>query len=90
VVVGGVVFFVVGGVVRGRRLLGAVTGCDGVALGSGAGKLVAAAGSWASALSRGWVVRSTGRIATLASTMLVAVATHQPAIGVHRKDRTEP
>jgi hypothetical protein len=61
------------------------------ASGSGAGKLVAAAGSGSmldSAVSPGEVPRSTGRMATEASTMLVAVAASQPAMGVHREDRT--
>ncbi|GIE96631.1 hypothetical protein Ari01nite_40960 [Paractinoplanes rishiriensis] len=81
----------VGAVVRGLREVGAVVGRDGaspgpVTLGNGAGKLVAfAAGNWASAVSAGSLVRSTGRIATLPSTMLVAVAAHQPATGANRK-----
>src|SRR3954463_14621442 len=91
-------FDVAGAEVRGRRLVGAVVGAPGdslrsgaVTLGSGAGKLLdAAAGSWASALSCGSLARSTGRMATLASTMLVAVAAAHPAIGVHREDPTRP
>jgi hypothetical protein len=81
----------VGRVVRGLREVGAVVGRDrsapgGVTPGNGAGKLVpSAAGNWASAVSAGSVVRSTGRIAALPSAMLVAVAAHQPATGAHRK-----
>jgi hypothetical protein len=104
VVVGGVVRAVAAVVVRGlgvvvlgrdeevRDELGAGDGAV-VTDGSGAGKLVSAAGNRSMldrAPSRGVAVRSTGISATDASTMLVAVAAHQPAIGSHREDRTKP
>jgi hypothetical protein len=65
------------------------SGSSVVTLGNGAGKLlVSAAGNCARALSSGVLVRRTGSSATEASTMLVAVAAHHPAIGVNREDRT--
>ena len=97
---GGVVVAVVGfpvlagAVVRGRSLVGdAVEGDSGAAAdvteGNGAGKVSdLAAGSCARARSFGSEVRSTGRMATLASTMLVAVAAAQPASGANPEDRT--
>jgi hypothetical protein len=74
----------------GRRVVGVTFGvADALTLGNGAGKLVeSAAGSCASAASSGEDVRNTGSRATEASTMLVAVAAHHPAIGAHREDRT--
>ena len=98
---GGVVVGLAGGVVvaaggRGRVVVRVGFAERAVAegvvtLGSGAGKLLdSAAGRAASALSSGAAVRRTGSRATEASTMLVAVAAHQPRIGAHRIDRTRP